>query len=98
MLTWSGFFDSADAVNNVAHYDATKKADEKFTFPVEFVSYDAQRKYITFKAPIPADQVAKIQSLKPGEWVTATSPHGKASGMQPIVKIRPYVSSSKDSN
>ena len=90
MLSWSGFDKYANAVNRVARYEATKKSDERFAFPAEFVSFDAAQKYVTFKAPIPAESISKLQSLKPGQWVTATSPHGKGSEAQPIVAIRGY--------
>jgi hypothetical protein len=89
-LSWSGLDKYASAINHAVRYDATKKADERFTFPAEFVSFDAAQKYLTFKAPIPAESVAKLRTLKPGQWVTATSPHGKSSDTQPIVAVRPY--------
>jgi hypothetical protein len=90
MLSWSGIDKYANAVNHVARYDATKKSGERFAFPAEFVSFDAAQKYVTFKAPIPAESISKLLSLKPGQWVTATSPHGKGSEAQPIVAIRGY--------
>jgi hypothetical protein len=90
MLNWSGLDKYANAVNHVVRYDAARKFDDRFAFPAEFVSYDATQKYVTFKAPIPAESISKLQSLKPGQWVTATSPHGKLSEMQPIVAIRGY--------
>ena len=90
MLSWSGFDKYANAVNHVARYDATKKSDERFAFPAEFVSFDAAQKYMTFKAPIPAESISKLQTLKSGQWVTATSPHGKSSETQPIVAIHGY--------
>ena len=90
ILSWSGFDKYANAVNHVVRYDATKKVDERFAFPAEYVSFDATQKYVTFKAPIPAESISKLQSLKPGQWVTATSPHGKGSEARPIVAIRGY--------
>ena len=96
-LSWSGLDKYASAINGAARYDATKKRDERFTFPAEFVSFDASQKYLTFKSPIPAESISKLQSLKAGQWVTATSPHGKASDSQPIVAIRPYNESSSNS-
>jgi hypothetical protein len=67
------------------------KADERFMFPVEFVSFDPERKYITFKVVVPETSLPNIKMLKPGEWVTATSPHGSSSKITPVVAIRPYV-------
>lgn len=90
LLSWSGIDKYANAVNHAARYDATKKFDERFAFPAEFVSFDAAQRYVTFKAPIPAESISKIQSLRVGQWVTATSPHGESSAMHPIVAIRGY--------
>jgi len=89
MLGWSGFDKSANAINHVVRYDATK-LDERFAFPAQFVSFDATQRYLTFKAPIPSESISKVQSLKTGQWITATSPHGKSSETQPIVAIRGY--------
>ncbi len=97
VLTWSGFDKYADAINHAVRYDAAKKYEERFTFPVEFVAFDSAHQYVTFKAPVPADGVSAIKSLKPGEWITATSPHAK-SAESPIVSVRPYVSSATNSN
>ena len=90
VLSWSGFDKYANAINHAVRYDATRKLDERFAFPAEFVSFDATKKYLTFKSQIPAESISKLQPLKAGEWVTATSPHGKFSEAQPIVAIRPY--------
>jgi hypothetical protein len=90
LLSWSGIDKYANAVNHAVRYDATKKFDERFAFPAEFVSFDAVQRYVTFKAPIPAESISKIESLKAGQWVTATSPHGESSATRPIVAIRGY--------
>ena len=90
MLSWSGFDRYADAVNRAVR-SADAKAEDRFTFPVEFVSFDDDRKYVTFRVQIPEKGIASLKSLKPGEWVTATSPHGPSSKSTPIVAIRPYV-------
>ena len=91
-LGWSGYDRYADAVNRAAAAGA--KGEDRFAFPVEFVSYDSTRQYVTFKVQLPTDGAAKLKALKPGEWITATSPHGKTATTQPIAAIRPYVSSS----
>jgi len=90
LLSWSGIDKYANAVNRAVRYDATKKFDERFAFPAEFVSFDAAQRYVTFKAPIPAESISKVESLKAGQWVTATSPHGESSATRPIVAIRGY--------
>ena len=94
LLTWSGYDKYADAINHVIRYDASQKTEERFSFPVDFVTFDSAHQYVTFKAPVPVDSIANIKSLKPGEWVTATSPHTKTAESQPIVSVRPYVWSS----
>jgi len=90
VLGWSGLDKYANAINHAVRVDGTKKSEERFTFPVEFVAFDATQKYLTFKAPVPAESISKLQSLKPGQWVTATSPQGKAVENQPIVAVRSY--------
>jgi hypothetical protein len=92
MLTWSGFDKYADAIREVRSAGASK-TEERFTFPVEFVSFDAGRQYVTFKVQIPETGISNLKSLKPGEWVTATSPHGPSSKSTPVVMVRPYVGS-----
>lgn len=90
MLRWSGYDTYADSIVRGLRSDEVK-VDERFTFPVEFVSFDPDRKYITFKVVIPVDSLANIKMLKPGEWVTATSPHGASAKATPVTAARPYV-------
>jgi len=97
MLQWSGYDKSADAIKGAVR-PADVKTDGRFTFPVDFVSFDAARRYATFKVQIPESTVASLKSLKPGEWVTATSPHGASSKTTPIVTIRPYAVSASTSS
>jgi len=92
LLTWSGFDKYADAIREVRSAGVSK-TEERFTFPVEFVSFDAGRQYVTFKVQIPESGISNLKSLKPGEWVTATSPHGPSSKSTPVVMVRPYVGS-----
>ncbi len=97
LLTWSGYDKSADAIRDVRSTGVIKP-DERFTFPAEFVSFDATRRYATFKVQIPESSVVNLKSLKPGEWVTATSPHGASSKSTPVVNVRPYVISASAVN
>jgi hypothetical protein len=90
MLRWSGYDTYADSIVRGLR-PAEVKAEEKFTAPVEFVSFDPERKYITFKVPIPESSLAAIKTVKPGEWITATSPHGPSAKTTPISAVRPYV-------
>jgi hypothetical protein len=90
MLTWSGYDKSADAIRDV-RLSTDIKSGERFTFPAEFVSYDAEHHYATFKIQIPENSVGNLRTLKPGEWVTATSPHGASAKSTPVTMVRPYV-------
>jgi hypothetical protein len=93
LLRWSGYDKFADSISRVVR-PADVKANDRFTFPADFVSYDAARRYVTFKVQVPANHLANVKALKPGEWVTATSPHGSLSKTTPVVAIRPFVISS----
>jgi hypothetical protein len=90
LLDWSGFERYASAVNGAMKNDAARRPDERFSFPAEFVAFDASRNYVTFKVPVPADSTTRLKSIKPGEWVTATSKHGHASVTQPVAAVRGY--------
>jgi hypothetical protein len=95
LLRWSGFENYADSIASAVRMTDLAKAKDRFTFPVEFVSFDAARRYVTFKVQIPENEITKIKTLKPGDWVTATSPQGAASKTTPVVEIRPYALSAK---
>jgi hypothetical protein len=97
VLTWSGFDTYADAILRVARYDAAKKWNEPFTFPVEFSAYEASPQYVTFRMQVPADSVEPLKALKPGEWVTATARHRPSAESEAIVAVRAYTSSSRQS-
>ena len=93
VLTWSGFDTYADAILRAVRFDAAKKWSEPFTFPVEFVAYEAPRQYVTFKFQVPAGTVDAVKSVKPGEWVTATSKHRPASEGEAIMAVNAYTAS-----
>jgi hypothetical protein len=90
VLNWSGFDKYASAVNGAAKQEAGRKPEDRFSFPAEFVAFDASRNYVTFKVPVPSEATTRLKSIKPGEWVTATSKHGAASATQPIAAVRGY--------
>ena len=92
VLTWSGFDTYADAISRAVRYDATKKWNEPFTFPVEFVGYENQ--YVAFKVQIPASSVEPLTPIKPGEWVTAISRHRPANEAEAITTVHAYTASS----
>jgi hypothetical protein len=94
ILTWSGYDTYADAISRAVRYEAGKKWNEPFTFPAEFVAYEAPRRYLTFKFQVPAGSVEALKSLKPGEWVTATSRHRPSSEAEAITAVNAYTASS----
>lgn len=93
VLTWSGFDRYGWYIADAAPFDAGPKANEPFALPVEFVSFDPAIQYLTFKTQIPAASLPSLKSLKPGEWVTATSPHRLAGEKEVVTAVRPYVMS-----
>jgi hypothetical protein len=93
VLTWSGFDTYADAISRAVRYDAAKKWNEPFMFPVEFVVYESPRQYVTFKFQVPAGSVAAVKSLKPGEWITATARHRPSNETEAITAVNAYTSS-----
>jgi hypothetical protein len=90
VLTWSGYDKYADAIREVRS-SSVNKPEERFTFPAEFVSFDADHRYLTFKVQIPQNSLGNLKALKPGEWLTATSPHGPSAKSNPVVMVKPYV-------
>jgi hypothetical protein len=94
ILTWSGYDTYADSISRAVRYEAGKKWNEPFTFPVEFVAYESPRRYLTFKFQVPAGSVEALKSLKPGEWVTATSRHRPSSETEAITAVNAYTASS----
>ena len=91
VLTWSGFDTYADAISRAVRYDASKKWNEPFTFPVEFVAYE--RQYVTFKVQVLAASVEPLTPIKPGEWVTAISRHRPANEADAITTVHAYTAS-----
>jgi len=93
ILIWSGFDTYADAISRAVRYDTAKKWNEPFTFPVEFVAYEASRQYVTFKFQVPSGSVDGLKSVKPGEWVTATSRHRPSNEAEAITAVKAYSAS-----
>ena len=98
ILTWSGFDTYADAISRAVRYDAARKWNEPFTFPVEFVAYEAPREYATFKFQVPAASVDALKSVKPGEWVTAISKHRASNEAEAITAVNAYTASASRSS
>jgi hypothetical protein len=96
-LVWSGIDKYSDAIREV-RTPTPIKADERFTFEAEFVSFDAPTQFATFKVQVPESSIPKLAVLKPGEWVTATSPHGMASQSTPVIAARSWADRSSATN
>jgi hypothetical protein len=94
VLTWSGFDTYADAISRAVPYDAARKWSEPFAFPVEFVSYEAPRRYVTFKFQVPAGHGDAVKALKPGEWVMAIARHRPSNEAEIITAVNAYAASS----
>jgi hypothetical protein len=95
IVTWSGFDMYSDGISRVVRYDATKKWSDPFTFPVEFVTYEEPRQYVTFKFQVPAGSVDAVKSLKPGEWVTGIARHRPSSEAEAITTVHAYTAAPK---
>ena len=86
-LTWSGIRTAA-GVRRVT--DGAAPDADWLTLPVEFVSSELEGRYIRFTVPVPSDDLAKLASLSPGQWVTATSPRRAASHGEAVADMRPF--------
>jgi hypothetical protein len=95
VLTWSGFDTYADAISRAVRYEAGKKWNEPFNFPVDFVAYE--RGYVTFKMPVPASSVDPLKSVKPGEWVTAIARHRPSSETEIVTAVNAYTAAASSS-
>jgi hypothetical protein len=86
-LTWSGI-ETAAGVRRIV--DGEAPADDRLTLPIEFVSAEHDRRYVRFKVLVPSGDVAKIASLSPGSWITATSPRRATRYEEAVAAVRPY--------
>lgn len=88
LLQWSGSDTYAEAIRQVR--PSTPKAEERFVMPVELVSAAPPSPYVTFRLRVPEAGAATLKMMKPGEWVTVTSPHIVSGKSEPVAAIRPY--------
>jgi len=86
-LTWSGIT-SAAGVRSVTRGPASE--DAALTLPIEFVSTELDGRYVRFKVRVPASDLAAIESLGSGEWITAVSPQHAMAPERAVISIRPY--------
>jgi len=94
VLTWSGYDMYADGILRTMRYDAAKKWNEAFTFPVEFVAYEGSDwtvPYATFKFEVPSASVEAVKFVKPGHWITTTSRHRPTTESEAIMAVNAYV-------
>jgi hypothetical protein len=87
MLTWSGI---STAVGIRTIEPGKKASSERMTLPIEYVASDEQHEYVTFKIRIPAQDAPAIAKVKPGDYVTATSPQHATDAREAVIAIGPY--------
>ncbi len=87
VLTWSGL-STAAGVRAIERGNTS--SFDRMTMPIEYVSSELDGRYVSFKVPIPAAGAAAIGNLRPGTYVTATSPLRAKSAVDAVTSIRPY--------
>jgi hypothetical protein len=85
MLTWSGI---STAAGVRAIEKGSKSSYDHMSMPVEFVKEEGR--YVSFKVPIPAKGASALANIKPGNYVTATSPQHPKSAKEAVSDIRAY--------
>jgi hypothetical protein len=93
-ILWSGVHDYSDAVRQIRRPAIGSKIGENLMLPAELGSTDASDQYITFRVKVPESVVSAMKTLKPGEWITVTSPHRPSTDDEAVVAVKPYGSSS----
>ncbi len=86
-LTWSGI-NTAAGVRRIV--SGAAPAEDLLTLPIEFVSAENDGQYVRFKVAVPSDDLAKLASLAPGSWITATSPRRPERFEEAVADVRPY--------
>lgn len=86
-LTWTGRF-SAAGIRDLSR--TRDSSPDRLTLPVEFVSSEMDGQYVNFRVPVPPADVAALEALSPGDWVTAASPRQATEWSQAVNTIRPY--------
>ena len=86
-LVWSGI-NTAAGVRRITKSAASE--EDRLTLPIEFVSAELDNQYVRFKVPVPSDDLAKLASLSPGQWVTGTTARRAAKWEEAVADLRPY--------
>ena len=89
-VVWSGVGDYSDAVRQFKRPEATHTASDRLVIRAELVSPHATNQYVTLRVKVPEASLVAIKSVKPGEWVTVTSPHHGVTEADAVVSVRPY--------
>jgi hypothetical protein len=102
LITWSGAEDRAGGIRMAAPYggadpgpgeareavEADGAAEESARFlPARFVAVDAGAAHLTFEAPLPAESLGQVRSLKRGAKITATAARGEAEADATLLAI-----------
>jgi hypothetical protein len=88
-LTWVGLTWGA-GVRGVAQGHESSTSPDALILPAQFVGTELNDQYITYRLPIPEKAASKVQALKAGDWVTATSPRHSSDPKAAVVAIRGY--------
>lgn len=88
-LEWTGMTWGAGIRNVVRGHDASAPG-EALVLPAEYVGTELNDQYVTYRLAIPAASVSKIQALKPGDWVTATSPRHGSDPAKAVVEMHGF--------
>jgi hypothetical protein len=89
-VVWSGVLDYTDAVRQFRHADADRPVDENLVLPAELVTPQASNQYVTLRVKVPADSLAAIEAVQPGQWVTVTSRHRPKTADEAVVAVTAY--------
>lgn len=86
-LVWTGRSWAANVRDVVRDSD---DAEGFLKLPAEFVGFDEDRHYVSFRVAVPEDDAAQIAALEAGDWVRATSPRSGASPSDAVSAVGPY--------
>jgi hypothetical protein len=91
LLHWSGIHTAAHGVRDLRAYDAALAAKDEFMLPATLASGQLQNDYLTVTVTVPASAESSLKEVKPGEWITLTSPHRPSPQADAVMSVRPYV-------
>ena len=87
-ITWTGLTWGA-GIASITAGESTGSADV-LDMQAEYVGTELDDIYLVFRVPVPEGSAAKLQSLQPGAWITATTAHDAVGVAQAVSAIRPY--------